>query len=205
LREAPAAGLEPALSRLTVACLTDSTTPEQRRQQDSNLRGGGPPYAVARRCLPNSAMSPRRKERESNPQGPCGPTRFRDGIPLPWQSFQVAPAGVEPATSRLRVGCSAELSYGARVWSAGIEPAAPRVSGERSTGLSYDHKSGQGWDRTSDLLFVRQALVPTELLALDPGQGIEPRPPGSEPGVLPVRRSRNAAGGRHGAWRPPAS
>jgi hypothetical protein len=26
--------------------------------------------------------------------------------------------------------------------------------------------SRRGWDRTSDLLFVRQALVPTELLAL---------------------------------------
>jgi hypothetical protein len=34
--------------------------------------------------------------------------------------------------------------------------------------LSYGHMrmSGQGWNRTSDLLFVRQALVPTELLAL---------------------------------------
>ena len=99
--------------------------------------------------------------------------------------------------------------------------------------------SRRGWDRTSDLLFVRQALVPAELLALgwtgresnprttallpqlplrrgcfaelsairpmDPGQGIEPRPPGSGPGVLPVRRSRRVAGGHHGAWRPPAS
>ena len=61
----------------------------------------------------------------------------------------------------------------------------------------------RGWGRTSDLLFVRQALVPAELLALDPGQGIEPRPPGSEPGVLPVRRSRNkVAGGCPGAEAP---
>jgi hypothetical protein len=30
----------------------------------------------------------KRKERESNPQGPEGPTRFRDGIPRLWQSFQ---------------------------------------------------------------------------------------------------------------------
>ena len=55
-------------------------------------------------------------------------------------------------------------------------------------------QSRRGWDRTSDLLFVRQALVPTELLAEDPGQGIEPRPPGSEPGILPVRRSRSVCG-----------
>jgi hypothetical protein len=29
---------------------------------------------------------------------------------------------------------------------------------------------------------------------MDPGQGFEPRPPGSEPGVLPVRRSRSVCG-----------
>ena len=124
-----------------------------------------------------------------------------------------------------RVLCRVELRSQV-TWPAGIEPAAPCVSGRRSTGLSYDHMSRRGWDRTSDLLFVRQALVPTELLALewtgresnprttallpqlplrrgcfaelsairptDPGQGIEPRPPGSEPGVLPVRRSRSS-------------
>jgi hypothetical protein len=58
---------------------------------------------------------------------------------------EVAPAGVEPATRRLRVGSSAELSYGAvelwdeEMWPAGIEPAARRVSGDRSTVLSYGH------------------------------------------------------------------
>jgi hypothetical protein len=57
--------------------------------------------------------------------------------------------------------------------------------------LSYDHEYERGWSRTSDLLFVRQALIPAELLAPNPGQGIEPRPPGSEPGVLPVRPSRS--------------
>jgi len=102
--------------------------------------------------------------------------------------------------------------------------------------LSYGHMSGQGWPRTSDLLFVRQALIPTELLALmdregvepsnhrflcrsyhygavcfaelsairptNPGQGVEPRPPRSERGVLPVRPSRNVAGGHPGAEAP---
>lgn len=57
--------------------------------------------------------------------------------------------------------------------------------------LSYDHEYERGWSRTSDLLFVRQALIPAELLAPNPGQGIEPRPPGSKPGVLPVRPSRS--------------
>ena len=85
--------------------------------------------------------------------------------------------------------------------------------------LSFDHVDGQGWTRTSSLLFVRQALYPLSYSptsieggsrtltgvahgALDaarlpfrhldpiPGQGIEPRSPRSERGVLPVRRSR---------------
>ena len=35
------------------------------------------------------------------------PTRFRDGVPRPWQPFQqMAPAGLEPASHRLRVGGS---------------------------------------------------------------------------------------------------
>ena len=109
------------------------------------------------------------------------------------------------------------------------EAGGPAAAGQGSV-------SRRGWDRTSDLLFVRQALVPTELLAhewtgresnprttallpqlplrrgcfaelsatrpTNPGQGIEPRPPGSGPGVLPVRRSRNIAGGHSGAEAP---
>jgi hypothetical protein len=61
----------------------------------------------------------------------------------------MAPAGVEPAPRRLRVGRS-PLSYGANdlhsneMWPAGIEPAARRVSNGRSTGLSYGHV---GWAR----------------------------------------------------------
>jgi hypothetical protein len=53
-------------------------------------------------------------------------------------------------------------------------------------------KDGQGWARTSGLPFVRRAL---SLLSYSPkqtpGQGVEPRSPRSERGVLPVRRSRN--------------
>jgi hypothetical protein len=145
-------------------------------------------------------MSPEEEGEGVEPPRPCRPTRFRNGIPRPWQSFRVAPAGFEPATSRLRVGCSAELSYGAKdVAGRNRTCVAPRFKRALHR-LSYGHMSRRGWHRTSDLLFVRQALIPTELLALDPGQGVEPRPPGSEPGVLPVRRSRSVAGGRHGAW-----
>ena len=82
------------------------------------------------------------------------------------------------------------------MWPAGIEPAAPRVSGGRSTRAELRPRDRRGWSRTSGLLFVRQALWPAELLAVDPGQGFEPRFPRSERGVLPVRRSGNA-GGRH--------
>jgi hypothetical protein len=44
-------------------------------------------------------------------------------------------------------------------------------------------------------LVCETSALPLELLArvLDPGQGVEPRSPRSERGVLPVRRSRNAA------------
>lgn len=74
------------LSRLTVARLTDSTTPErkQRRQQDSNLRTARTVYAVATRCLASSTMPPqRRKEGESNPQGcETHPFSRRDTAPV---------------------------------------------------------------------------------------------------------------------------
>ncbi len=61
--KAPAAGLEPAISRVTTARLPNSTTPERKGLK--------------------------RKERESNPQSPERRlTRFRDGIPRRWQSFQ---------------------------------------------------------------------------------------------------------------------
>ena len=87
------------------------------------------------------------------------------------------------------------------MWSAGVEPATRRVSDGRSP-LSYDHgqlttRSGRGWIRTSDILFVGQALSaelsysPAGTAEEDPGQGLEPRSPHSECGVLPARRSRN--------------
>ena len=44
-----------------------------------------------------------------------------------------------------------------------VEPI--EVSSRRQPSRTYGRRSGRGWDRTSDLLFVRQALVPSELLA----------------------------------------
>jgi hypothetical protein len=104
-----------------------------------------------------------------------GPTRFRDGIPRPWQSFQmVTPAGFEPALPRVRAG-SSPLSYGAMqcgrqgsnlrrpAFQAGALPTELRPRGRR------------GWTRTSSLLFVRQALFAIELLAYEvPREGVEP-------------------------------
>ncbi len=84
-----------------------------------------------------------RKERESNPQAREGHAVFETGYHANGSPSMMAPAGIEPALTRSRVGGSAGLSYGAvdQVWPAGFEPAAPRVSGGRSTGLSYGHAS----------------------------------------------------------------
>ncbi len=103
------------LSRLTAARLANSTTPE-RTAEAAGLEpanGSEAVCAVATRCLSNSAMPPRGGRRGSRTPKAREPTRFRDGIPRRWQSFQVTPAGVEPAPSRVRTGSSAELSYGA--------------------------------------------------------------------------------------------
>ncbi len=69
------------------------------------------------------------------------PTRFRDGVPLRWQSFQMAPAGLDPAPPRVRAGRSASLSYGAFRCPAGIEPAAPAFR-RALYRLSYGHTMG---------------------------------------------------------------
>ena len=110
-QRAPPAGFEPAASGLRARRHRRFDHRGRRlRRQGSNL-----PLAVNSRASfrLDHAGTNERKERESNPQGSSEPTRFRDGIPRRWQSFQVTPAGVEPAPSRVRIGSSAELSYGA--------------------------------------------------------------------------------------------
>jgi hypothetical protein len=117
-----------------------------RAATDTDLRssGGRSRTCVSRLTVARLTARPRRNEgrrRESRTLNGRSRTRCRDGIPRPWQSFRMAPAGVEPAPCRLRVGSSAVLSYGAvEVWPAGVEPAARRVSGDRSTALSYGHE-----------------------------------------------------------------
>ena len=78
------------LSRLTVARLTDSTTPE-RKAEAAGLEpanGWSPVRAVATRCLTSSAMPPRSGRRGSRTPKAREPTRFRDEIPHRWQSFR---------------------------------------------------------------------------------------------------------------------
>ncbi len=83
---------------------------------------------------------------------------------------------------------------------------APRFRRPLSTELRpRDHiaRDGRGWIRTSDILFVGQALSaglsysPACGAVEDPGQGVEPRSPHSECGVLPARRSRNVVSDVH--------
>ena len=90
------------------------------------------------------------------------------------------------------------LSYGHARWA---EPESNRRPPPYQRGAlppelsAVVRASGRGWNRTSSLLCVRQALSRVELLArADPGQGIEPRSPRSERGVLPVRRPRSEWG-----------
>lgn len=54
------------------------------------------------------------------------------------------------------------------IWLDGFEPPTPSSQARCSTGLSYSQKEAAG-------------------------QGLEPRPPGSEPGVLPLDGSRRDA------------
>ena len=99
------------------------------RRQGSNL----PLASNSRASYRLDHAGTRRKERESNPQGPKAHPFSRRGT---------APVAVLPSGPGRRRTCNpplkrrelCQLSYRAEVWPAGVEPAAPRVSGERSTG-----------------------------------------------------------------------
>ncbi len=113
--EAPAAGLEPALSRVTVARLTDSTTPERkrRRQQDSNLRTARAVYAVATRCLPSSAMPPRAEGEGVEPPRPAGPPVFETGYRTGGSPSEGGPGRRRTCNFPLKRRELCRLSYGA--------------------------------------------------------------------------------------------
>ncbi len=105
-------------------------------------------------------MPPRRKGRESNPQGPqAHPFSRRDTAPMAALPRKMASGRTRTCTTPIKSRRLSLLSYGARMWPAGIEPAPPRVSDERSTAeLRPRERGGRSWSRTSNLLFVRQAL-----------------------------------------------
>jgi hypothetical protein len=97
-------------SRLTVARLTDSTTPERWTEAAGFEPAGSQSRLRASNALPfltRPYLRGRRKERESNPQGyEAHPFSKRDTAPMAVLP-SVAPAGVEPAHPRVRAGSSA--------------------------------------------------------------------------------------------------
>ena len=100
----------------------------------------------------------KRKERESNPQGPQA---------HPFSRRDTAPGGSPSKSDPGRIRTCTTPSKSRRLWPVELRSrdvvgrnrtCTPRVSSGRSSVWSYDHKHGRGWTRTSDLLFVRQAL-----------------------------------------------
>src|SRR5438093_12338812 len=66
------------------------------------------------RALPfHSAIPPEGRRGSRTPKALADPPVFETGYRAHGSPSKVTPAGVEPATSRLRVGCTAGLSYGA--------------------------------------------------------------------------------------------
>ena len=138
--QAPPAGLEPAASGLRARRHLpfdhEGVKPELRRQ-GSNLRltinsrascrldhtgmsggsrirtcGRSPAYALAPRCLEPLGHASEAEGEGVEPPRPRSPPVFETGYRTHGSpSERVAPAGVEPAPHRLRVGGSASLSY----------------------------------------------------------------------------------------------
>jgi hypothetical protein len=95
------------------------------------------------------------------PPRPVGQPVFGTGYRARWQSFRevVAPAGVEPAPSRLRAGSSAVIELRSRgdVTGRGRTCDAPRFK-RALYRLSYGHVNGRSRARTGGLLLIREAL-----------------------------------------------
>jgi hypothetical protein len=111
--KAPAAGLEPALSRVTAARLANSTTPE--RSGGSRTRTCEAGTALRRsKALPfqlgHASASGRRGSRTPKARRP---TRFRDGIPHRWQSFREWPRQASNLHRPVKSRELCRLSYGA--------------------------------------------------------------------------------------------
>ena len=123
------------------------------------------------------------------------PTRFRDGIP---HQMAVLPRG-DPGRART---CTTPIKsrplyrIELRSQKCGRQESNLQRPAFQAGALpiwSYDHASGRGWNRTSDLLFVRQALGLSELLArvkkwaeLESNQPPPPYQRGARPTELPA-------------------
>ena len=135
----------------------------RRRQQDSNLRGRKPPYALARRCLPSSAMPPQGGRRGSRTPKTRRPTRFRDGVPRQWQSFQSGPGRRRTCTVPGKNRALCRLSYGAEGVAGRNRTCLSRVTVARLT------------DSTTPERKMEACLQEAE------GEGVEPPRPGGPP------------------------
>jgi hypothetical protein len=112
------------------------------RRQDSNLR-----FAINSRASHHST-TPERDGRGGSrtPKAGKGPPVFETGYRTSGSPSRVAPAGVEPATARVRIGSSAELSYGAGE-TCGRQGSNLRRPAFQASALplSYSHENSQEW------------------------------------------------------------
>ena len=155
-RAVPPAGVEPAPSRLRAGRHDRSTTGARRSEAlESNqalldisepcLHGHRPPMAsssggrirtcASRLTVVRLAARPHRNGRRgSRTPKARRPTRFRDGTPHPWQSFQSGPGRIRTCTAPIKSRQLWPVELRSReMWPAGLEPAARRVSDGRST------------------------------------------------------------------------
>jgi hypothetical protein len=107
--KAEAAGLEPA-NGISAACALATRCLARLGHASRTVASAKP----ARPLIVGGDKRRLRGRRGSRTPQAAKPTRFRDGIPRLWQSFQVAPAGVEPATARVRAGSSAVVELRSR-------------------------------------------------------------------------------------------
>ena len=171
--KAPPAGLEPAASGLRARRhFPFDHGGVKPRRQGSNLR-----LAINSRASYRFDHTGVSGTRGSRTPKAARPTRFRDGIPRQWQSFrEVTPAGLEPATRRLRVGSSGLLSYG-----------AVSVAGRSRTCIAPRFKRAlyrlelrpRVWARLESnpptaRCTVRQGLIPLSYSPVIGGAGVEP-------------------------------
>ena len=152
-------------SRLTVARLTDSTTPERGGGSRNRTCEAGTALRLSRALpfqLGHASVSGRRGSRTPKARRP---TRFRDGVPRQWPSFQSGPGRGRTCTHPIKSRGLSLLSYGAQ--ECGRQGSNLRRPAFQAGALPAELRphDGRGWSRTSGLLFVRQALSPSELLA----------------------------------------